>query len=83
MPALHVAVSATIEVLVVAIIEHVDPEAHRIHVRMHEVLTDAHKATLLLLRYLHEMLGRFPEYFVEILLLLVEAALDLLVKLFK
>ena len=83
MAALHVAATAATEVLVVAVVEHVDPEAHRVHIRMHEVFTDAHQATLLLLRYFHKMLGSFPEYFVEVLLLLVEAALNLLIKLFK
>jgi hypothetical protein len=40
---LHVTVAATAaEVLVVTIIKHVDTEAHRVHIRVHEVFANTH-----------------------------------------
>lgn len=40
---LHVTAAATAaEVLVITIIKHVDTKAHRVHVRVHEVFSDAH-----------------------------------------
>lgn len=50
---------------------------------MHEVFTDAHQTALLLLGDFHEMLSCFPEYFIKILLLLVEASLYFLIELFE
>ena len=84
MASLHVAAAAAAaEVLVVAIIKHIDSEAHWVHIRMHKMLAHAHQAPLLLLCYFHKMLCRFSKYFVKVLLLLVETSLYLLIELFK
>jgi len=50
---------------------------------MQEVFSHGHLTALLLLRDLHKVLGCLPEDLIQILLLLIEASLDLLIELLE
>lgn len=66
-----------------ALRENVRSCTKRIEVIVEELLADLRLATLLLLCDFHEVFGRFAEDFIKVLLLLVEAPLNLLVELLK
>ena len=62
---LHVSVISPAHVFVVSVVEHVRPQAHRIHILVHEILSNpTHHISLLLLSYFHEMLRCLSKDFI-------------------